>query len=63
MKQDFGSQSRCPWKDSEAQGLVIIIFFLGTVSKVPSNEEQEEEKSNQEKIYQELNQFKTGFGE
>uniref|UniRef100_H0UTM1 C-type lectin domain-containing protein n=1 Tax=Cavia porcellus TaxID=10141 RepID=H0UTM1_CAVPO len=47
--------------DSEAQGLVIIIFFLGTVSKVPSNEEQEEEKSNQEKIYQELNQFKTGF--
>ncbi|XP_063084442.1 CD209 antigen-like protein E isoform X1 [Cavia porcellus] len=39
----------------------LLVAILAQVSKVPSNEEQEEEKSNQEKIYQELNQFKTGF--
>ncbi|XP_013364632.1 PREDICTED: CD209 antigen-like protein E isoform X2 [Chinchilla lanigera] len=40
----------------------LLVAILAQVSKVPSSEEQEKEKSNQEQLYQELNQLKTEFG-
>ncbi|XP_021100912.1 CD209 antigen-like protein E [Heterocephalus glaber] len=39
----------------------LLVAILAQVSKVPSSEERKKEKSNQEKMYQELNQLKTGF--
>ncbi|XP_010603923.2 CD209 antigen-like protein E [Fukomys damarensis] len=39
----------------------LLVAILAHASKVPSREELKKERSNQEKIYQELNQLKTGF--
>uniref|UniRef100_A0A8C9NZA2 C-type lectin domain-containing protein n=1 Tax=Spermophilus dauricus TaxID=99837 RepID=A0A8C9NZA2_SPEDA len=40
--------------------LIVAICLLGTVSKVPSSQEQEQELAKQEKVYQELTQLKAG---